>query len=295
MARPPRIEYSGAVYYVSSRGNARTDIFLADADRQAFLDVLAGVVEKYNWLCHAYCLLANHYHLIVETPNPNLSLGMRQLNGVYTQSFNRAHQRMGHVFHGRYRAILVEKGSHLLELCRHVVQNPVRAGMASKPDEWGWSSYKNTACGLKVPDYLTIDWILGQFAESKIAARQLYSQYVAEGVAEPSRPWGKAANQIFLGNDDFVARMRKHLGDRQKMKELPRAQRYPGRPPLARFLVDIQGKNRKERNRRLAEAHITYGYTLREIADLLGVHYSTVSKIVSASKKKECCKTRPLT
>lgn len=168
MARPLRIEYPGAVYHVTSRGNAREAIFLSDADRRKFLDVLADTVEKYNWLCHAFCLLDNHYHLVVETPDPNLSLGMRQLNGVYTQSFNRIHQKVGHVFQGRYKAILVEKESHLLELCRYVVLNPVRAGMVSRPDEWKWSSYKSTAYAGTVPDYLTIDWVLGQFSEKKL-------------------------------------------------------------------------------------------------------------------------------
>ena len=172
MARSLRIEHPGAVYHVTSRGNARADIFLSDADRQTFLDVLAGTVEKYNWLCHAFCLLGNHYHTIIETLDPNLSLGMRQLNGVYTQAFNRSHQRVGHVFQGRYKAILVEKGSHLLELCRYVVLNPVRAGMVAKPEQWQWSSYKSTAYAGTVPEFLTIDWVLGQFAEKKTAARQ---------------------------------------------------------------------------------------------------------------------------
>ena len=142
MARPLRIEHPGAVYHVTSRGNAREDIFISDTDRLKFLEILGNTVEKYNWLCHAFCLLDNHYHLIIETPDPNLSLGMRQLNGVYTQSFNRIHQRVGHVFQGRYKAILVEKGNHLLELCRYVVLNPVRAGMVSKPGDWKWSSLK---------------------------------------------------------------------------------------------------------------------------------------------------------
>ncbi|HIP82266.1 MAG TPA: addiction module toxin RelE, partial [Desulfocapsa sulfexigens] len=115
MPRPLRIEYPGTVYHVTSRGNDRESIFLEDIDRQVFLVVLGTVVEKYNWLCHAYCLKDNHYHILVETPAPNLSLGMRQLNGVYTQGFNRRHNRVGHVFQGRYKSILVEKNEHLLE------------------------------------------------------------------------------------------------------------------------------------------------------------------------------------
>ncbi|MGA7876611.1 MAG: transposase, partial [Desulfoferrobacter sp.] len=239
MARSLRIEYPGAVYHVTSRGNARADIFLSDADRWTFLDVLATTVEKYNWLCHAFCLLDNHYHAIIETLDPNLSLSMRQLNGVYTQAFNRVHRRVGHVFQGRYKAILVEKGSHLLELCRYVVLNPVRAGMAAKPEQWQWSSYKSTAYAGTVPEYLTIDWVLGQFAEKRTKARQQYRRFVADGLKNQVSPWQKLTGQVFLGSENFVARMRELLGDRQEIKEIPRAQRYPGRPPLDRFFANI--------------------------------------------------------
>jgi REP element-mobilizing transposase RayT len=281
MARPLRIEYPGAVYHVTSRGNAKADIFLTDYDRLAFLDILGDVVEKYNWLCHAYCLLGNHYHLIIETPDPNLSLGMRQLNGVYTQAFNRAHQRVGHVFQGRYKAILVEKGSHLLELCRYVALNPVRAGMAAKPEDWKWSSYTYTAYAGKTPEFLSIDWMLGQFHTKTTKARQLYRKFVADGLEDSTRPWDKLVSRVFLGSDDFVMQMRELIGDKQAIKEIPRAQRYQGRPPLERIFAGIRMKNRQQRDTRIAEAHITHGYTLKEIADCLGIHYTTVSKAVA--------------
>ncbi len=131
MARPLRIEYSGAVYHVTSRGNARSDIFHSDHNREEFLFILDTVVRRFNWLCHAYCLMDNHYHLLIETPDGNLSLGMRQLNGIYTQKYNYLHGKTGHVFQGRYKAILVDKESYLLELSRYVVLNPVRAKMIS--------------------------------------------------------------------------------------------------------------------------------------------------------------------
>src|SRR5713226_6360530 len=118
MARPLRIEYPGAVYHLTSRGNARKKIFLNDSDRDEFLATLGWVVERFGWRCHAYCLMDNHFHLLIETPQPNLSLGMRQLNGVYTQRFNRRHKRVGHLFQGRFKAILVERDSYLLALAR---------------------------------------------------------------------------------------------------------------------------------------------------------------------------------
>jgi putative transposase len=210
---------------------------------------------------------------------------MGQLNVVYTQAFNRAHQRVGHVFQGRYKAILVEKGSHLLELCRYVVLNPVRAGLVSKPEEWKWSSYKSTAYAGKVPEYLTIDWVLGQFAEKKAAARQRYRKFVADGLVDQSCPWQKLAGQVFLGSENFVSRMRELLGDKQEIKEIPRAQRYPGRPPLDRLFANIDAENRQQRNKQVVEAHITHGYTLKEIADCLAIHYTMVSKIVAGTRK----------
>ena len=133
MARPLRIEYPGAVYHVTSRGNARKKIFLDDIDRDEFLATLGWVVERFGWGCHAYCLMDNHFHLLIETPKPNLSLGMRQLNGVYTQRFNRRHKRVGHLFQGRFKAILVERDSYLLELARYIVLNPVRIPIGDRP------------------------------------------------------------------------------------------------------------------------------------------------------------------
>lgn len=133
MARPLRIEFPGAVYHVTSRGHAKQVIFLDVRDYADFLEVLCFVVKRFNWILHAYCLMSNHYHLLIETPDGNLSRGMRQLNGIYTQQFNRRHSRVGHVLQGRYKAILVDKENYLLELCRYIVLNPVRAGIAKGP------------------------------------------------------------------------------------------------------------------------------------------------------------------
>ena len=133
MARSIRIEYSGVLYHVTSRGDRREDIYEDDLDRELFLDIFGQVVDGWNWVCHAYCLMSNHYHLVIETPDGNLSKGMRQLNGVYTQASNRRHRRTGHLFQGRYKAILVDADAYLLELTRYVVLNPVRAGIVKDP------------------------------------------------------------------------------------------------------------------------------------------------------------------
>jgi REP-associated tyrosine transposase len=154
MARPLRLEFAGALYHVTSRGDGREDIYRADADRRGFLDVLGEVQGRFHWTVHAYCLMSNHYHLLIETPDANLAKGMRQLNGVYTQRFNRSHDRGGHVFQGRYKAILVQKEAYLLELARYVVLNPVRARMARTPGEYPWSSYRAMIGAAVAPEWL---------------------------------------------------------------------------------------------------------------------------------------------
>jgi REP element-mobilizing transposase RayT len=170
MARPLRIEFAGALYHVTSRGNERRAIFFSDDDRLAFLGILADVVDRFNWLCHAYCLMTNHYHLLVETADANLSKGMRQLNGVYTQYVNRTHQRVGHLFQGRFKGILVQRDSYLLELARYIVLNPVRAGMVSHPADWPWSSYRGTVGLEEPPAFLTTDWVVSAFGQERARA-----------------------------------------------------------------------------------------------------------------------------
>ena len=157
---------------------------------------MGNVVEKFNWLCHALCLLDNHYHILVETQDPNLSLGMRQLNGVYTQRVNNRHHGVGHLFQGRYKAILVKKMT-FTELCRYIVLNPVRAGMVSQPRQWQWSSYTATAYAINSSEFLTVAWILSQFAKKTNEARKIYRKFVANGLLEQElSPWKKLVGQI---------------------------------------------------------------------------------------------------
>ncbi len=175
MVRPVRIEFPGALYHVTSRGNRREAIYEEDADRELFLEILGQVIAGWNWICHAYCLMSNHYHLVIETPDGNLSKGMRQLNGVYTQTSNRCHQRMGHLFQGRYKAILVDAETYLLELSRYVVLNPVRAGMVEDPGQWCWSSYPAMLGETPIPAWLATDGLLVQFGKDRSKAIQRYT------------------------------------------------------------------------------------------------------------------------
>jgi REP element-mobilizing transposase RayT len=288
MSRPLRIEYPDAVYHVTSRGNSRNDIFHSDSNREAFLRILADVVHRFNWRCHAYCLMDNHYHLLIETPEANLSVGMRQLNGVYTQKYNWLNQKTGHVFQGRYKAILVERDSYLLELCRYVVLNPVRAGLSEKPEQWPWSSYRFTSGMKKPPDYLTTDWILGLFHRKTSEAQKLYRRFVREGRGLKT-PWEDLQGQILLGDDAFIDSHRDFLNDRKPVKEIPRTQRYVCRPELSTLFPGIIIK--AERDKQIHRAHIQHGYSLRQIADFLGIHYSTVSKILKSVEENLYFKT----
>src|SRR5574340_479344 len=273
MSRPLRIEFAGALYHVTTRGDGQEVIFLDDEDRQGFLDVLSEIVRDFNWAVHAYCLLDNPYHLLIETPESNLSRGMRQLNGVYTQRFNRRHGRVGHVFQGRYKAIIVQKGSHLLELARHVVLNPVRAGMVHTPDQWPWSSYRATAGLCASPAWLTIDWLLAVFSEHRSEAMRRYMDFVADGKNQPG-PWEKLKNQIFLGSDEFITNLQRGLDANASHREIPSAQRRPPPKPLAEIA------QAHERDEAIFEAYASGGYGLKEIGDYFGLHYSRVSRIV---------------
>ncbi len=295
MARPLRIEYPGALYHVTSRGNAGQNIFLTDQDRHVFLHTLGFVVERFRWICHAYCLMNNHYHLIIETPEGDLSRGMRQLNGIFTQKFNWLNYRTGHIFQGRFKAILVDKESYLLQLSRYVVLNPVRAGMVGKPEDWRWSSFLATIGKVDAPDWLTVDWLLGHFGNERMRAQQLFRGFAMEGMTLES-PWKDLSGQIFLGGKDFIDKAKTKLLPADGGGEIPEAQRAAGRPTLEELLGPPDRARSPLRNRAIFEAHVTYGYRLKEVGDYLGLHYATVSKIVKKVEGKggeKSVKARP--
>ena len=275
MARPVRIEFSGALYHVTARGDRGEDIFEDNTDRRRFLKLLGEVIGRFNWLCHAYCLMDNHYHLLIETPDGNLSKGMRQLNGVYTQDSNRRHGRVGHLFQGRYKAIVVDSDAYLLELSRYVVLNPLRAGMVRRLEKWPWSSYLAMMGKVEVPEWLQTDGLLAQFAKRRDAARRRYAEFVEDGVDRPS-PWEELKGQVYLGDDRFVSRMQKYLERGLKDDvQIPRAQRRAPPPPLES--IELQCA---DRNQAIIEAHATGAYSYQQIADYFELHFTTVGRIV---------------
>ncbi|MEK6593579.1 MAG: transposase [Pseudomonadota bacterium] len=275
MARPLRLELAGALYHVTSRGDGREDIFLSDEDRVAWLETLAEVCKRFNWVCHAYCQMTNHYHLVIETPDANLSKGMRQLNGVYTQRFNRSHRRVGHVFQGRFKAILVEKDSYLLELARYVVLNPLRAKMVRRIENWPWSSYRASCGQAAKPDWLQVDFVLSQFGAHRARAIAKYVAFVHEGARLPS-VWGQLQGQVYLGSEAFVGKMQSLVDKKPSLTEIPRAQRRA----LTRALSDFASEH--PRNDAIALAYLSGRHTMAAIAEYFGVHYTTVSRLVKA-------------
>ena len=285
MARPLRIEYPGALYHITARGNRKENIYHGSPDRYQFLQILENTVERYNWVCHAYCLMNNHYHLLIETPDANLSIGMRQLNGVYTQYFNRSNGSVGHLFQGRFKSILVEKGPYLLELSRYIVCNPVRAGFSKEPQGWKWSSYNATAFGKNIPPFLTVDWLLNQFSTDLLTAQQLYREFVQDGLSVNTSPLDKTVHQSILGTEAFATNVQARILKSDTHKDFPRRQRQLVRPALSELMPMPGEMNKRQRNAGICRAHFEYGYQLKEIADHLGLHPATISRIAAGKKK----------
>jgi putative transposase len=171
----------GAVYHVTTRGVRQLEIYTDVRDRLRFLQLLGQIVQLREWRCHTYCLMTNHYHLLIETPHGDISLGMQRLNGMYAQWFNWRHGHEGHLFDRRFGAVLVEGYAHLLELARYIVLNPVRAGLCRHAAEWRWSSYPAMVGSCDRPAFLTTAWILSLFSDHGRRAQELYAEFVAAG------------------------------------------------------------------------------------------------------------------
>jgi REP element-mobilizing transposase RayT len=187
MPRAHRVQIAGGLYHLTSRGNRRQSIFGDDQDRRWFLGLLGIVVDRLGWRCHSYCLMPNHYHLVAETPEPDLSRGMRELNSRYASCFKWRYGLDGHLFQGRFRSILVEREEHLLEAARYVVLNPVRAGLCENPEEWRWSSYRATLGLERKPAFLSLEPLLGRFGGVSEKGRLSFAAFVREGVAPEPR------------------------------------------------------------------------------------------------------------
>lgn len=274
MSRPLRIEYPGAIYHLTSRGNARSNIYVTDTDRIDFLKLLAQTCQRFGWHSYAWCLMGNHYHLVIETSEANLSRGMRHINGVYTQTFNRTHQRVGHLFQGRYKAILVEKDSYLLEVIRYVLLNPVRANMTKTAGQYPWSSYRAMISKATTPDWLERDWVLGHYGNRLSAAQEQFIKFIQDGDNQ-SPLWEQLRQQVYLGDEQFVSRQQLRQASEKDLSEIPKIQRRRTIKSL-----DYYSAKYRKRNFAICAAYESGAYSQKDIAKYFDLHYSSVSKIV---------------
>jgi REP element-mobilizing transposase RayT len=278
MSRPLRLEFKNALYHVTSRGDRQEDIYEDDLDRNNFLNVLASVIKQFNWLCYAYCLMDNHYHLLIQTPDGNLSKGMRQLNGVFTQACNRRHRKTGHLFQGRYKGILVDKDAYLLELTRYLVLNPVKAGLVIDSADWKWSSYLAMTGQADTPEWLSTEYILAQFATKRKTAIRKYIEFVNAGIKNDSI-WSQLNNQIYLGDAEFINNVQHHMEDKETDIQIPKVQKRAQPQPL-----DYYERHAVDRDAALIEAYSSGGYSYQQLGNYFGLHFTTVGRIIRKAK-----------
>ncbi len=266
MARALRTNFPGAIHHVTSRGNERRPIFVDDRDREMFLQFLGQAVVRFGWSVSAYVLMTNHFHLLVQTPEPNLSRGMHWLNTAYVVWFNRRHERSGHLYGGRFKAFLIEKESYFTAVLRYVVLNPVRANMVARPESYRWSSYRATAGLETAPDWLDTSTALAAFAPDTALSQTFYRDFVEQKVASKERLWDKVVNGIYLGTEAWRRKMRNVVESKPRSTDYPKAHRAVGRPRMNRVIAALSKSSGEP-----AEAIRTAsGSALRRLAAWIG-------------------------
>jgi len=295
MGRPLRIEYPGALYHITSRGNERKSIFVDDADRFKFLEILKDYHDRYSILIHSFVLMDNHYHLILETPKGNLLKVMHGINGSYTGYFNRKYERSGHLFQGRYKGILIEKDAYLLQLSRYVHMNPVRAKIVEKPERYRWSSYPSYIGKEKEYKWVEYSWILSKYGNNRETARKKYREYTKESLnTDIENPAKNLYGQIILGGDEFIEKIRNMLKGKSISKEIAERKRIlksPSPEYIIKKVADVFGvdrdlindkniRNNAARKAAIYLAHRYSGLSNEEVGKMFGgIHYSSVSKV----------------
>ena len=290
MARPLRIEYPGAFYHVTSRGNEQKDIFKSKKDREQFLYYLETATERYGAVIHSYCLMDNHYHLLLETPKGNLSQIMRHVNGAYTTYFNVKRKRAGHIFQGRYKAILVEVDEYAEELSRYIHLNPVRAGIVAKPEEFEWSSYRNYIVGRKL-EWLTTDFILAYFDKKMSSARKKYQRFVEDCIGrDDTNPFIETLASTLLGSPAFINEITsRYIEGKKASRDLPAVGKLRKGPSIEEIVDTVnrvlKGEEKLARQVSLYFCHRRSGLKLKEIGAYFRIGESGVSE---ASQRIAC-------
>ncbi|MDQ6799878.1 MAG: transposase [Acidobacteriota bacterium] len=297
MSRPLRLEFPGAIWHVTTRGNEKRDIVRDDDDRRRFVSLLAHAVLERHWLLHAWVLMSNHYHLLLETPEVGLSRGVKWLNEMCAMTFNEKYERVGHLFQGRFKGILVEREGHLLELLRYIVLNPVRCGAVQFAGDYPWSNYRATA-GLETPPpWLEVEWTLRQFDPDRATAQESYRRFVADARGASYNPWESLVGQIYLGGTDFCERVQAMVKSRVRSQEHPDRQLRLVRPSFdavvtlvsENFSVKPDALKRKSHiQARKALAMLAAdeaGLQLRSIGEWMGVSDWATSKMRRAGRE----------
>jgi len=291
MARPLRIEYEGALYHITARGNERNLIYREGGDYQKFLKILSELPQRYGIILHGYILMGNHYHLLIETPKGNITKVMHYLNATYTGYFNKKYDRVGHLFQGRYKGYLIEKERYLLSVSRYIHLNPIRAMIVKRPEEYRWSSYPEYIGKEKKKEWLTCDWILGQYFKDETRARRQYRAFVEEGLTLKENPFEALKAGLVLGSEDFIEGIKKRIQLRRH-KEIPESKRltrdikYEDVITTVTKRFGISEDEVKEARRRNNLARRICLYLLRrhtdmrneEIAGNFGIGYTAVSQ-----------------
>ena len=283
MARQLRIEYPGALYHVTSRGNDKKDIFRSIKDREKFLSYLSSASERHGAIFHAYCLMSNHFHLMIETPEGNLSRIMKHINGSYTTYFNVKHKRAGHLLQGRYKAVLVQADTYAAELSRYIHLNPVRVKMVPSPEEYQWSSCRRYLEGTE-PSWLSTSLVLEYFGTEVENRRRNYRDYLYEAIGKESPdPLAGSIASTILGSDDFVRDIReKYLDGKEKDRELPALRDLTRGPDIAEIkAVSEEAFPEDSRLARMVGIYLCWrfsGAKLKQIGNLYGISESGVNR-----------------
>lgn len=305
MARPLRIEFPDAIYHVTSRGIERRAIVADRRDRERWLEQLARVVERHRWRLFAFALMDNHFHLFVQTPDANLSAGMRDLNGGYVSFFNARHERAGHLFQGRFKACLVEDEGYWLEVSRYVHLNPVRGGLAQRPEQWRWSSYGGYHRATRRWPWVDYSRVLSEFGGDDAAGRRRHRDFVQAALGrELHSPLAAARYGLVLGTERFVERIRRLLSPRPDDPETPTLARLRLRPTLAQVVAAVAERyggaparwapgRRADGPARAVAAYLAHHVAAqpnRPIAEALG--YTHPSSVTVACRRIESAPTR---
>ena len=286
MPRKPRLEFPGAIYHINHRGNHQEDIYRDNEDRKLFLKLLSTVILRMNWICHAYCLMNNHYHLLIEIPEGILSRGMAWLNGVYTQKFNRKYDISGDLIQGRFKSKLIEDYPQFLIAARYIVRNPLEAHMVERAEQWPWSSYTATAGLIRPPEFLFVDDVLLCLSTDRISAQMFYRELVHMKVKDNDEQIINLFQKMYVQERDsvFQNRVRTVLDMRNSLGPIPRSQRILSRPELNELFNGKEEGDLEVRNRIICDAFKLHAYTQSDIADFLNLSRSAISKIICKNR-----------